>query len=241
MTIDLSSYSKDTVGALFDHSVLPKNTTEKDVREGCKVAVKYKCAAFYTPTAYWLDVMKEELDGSDVLLGAGADFPWGMQDSYMKATEAAHLVELGAQSIDICVNVSAVRDHRYDTVKKELAAFKDAAAGATLTKAILEVCFLTDDEIAAAAALVAEAGIDYVKTSSGQFEGPSMEQFLIMKEAVKGSATRCKVAGVKFPRPQNAYAFILAGASLIGTRATPAIIDAFDQLRGIGLIPSSAA
>jgi deoxyribose-phosphate aldolase len=163
-----------------------------------------------------------------------------MQDAYMKATETARLVERGVESIDICVNVSAVRDHRWDVVKEELAAFKDAAAGARLTKAILEVCFLTDDEIATAAELVAEAGIDYVKTSTGQFEGPSMEQFLIMRDAVAGSATKCKVAGVKFPRPQNAYAFILAGAELIGTRATPAMVDAFDQLRGIGLIPPRA-
>lgn len=240
MTIDLSTYTKDTVGSLFDHSVLPKNTTEKDVRDGCQAAKKYKCAAFYAPTAYWLDVMKEELAGSDVLIGVGVDFPWGMQDAYMKAIETAHLVEGGAQSLDIAVNVGALRDHRYDVVKKELVAFKDAAAGARLTKAILEVCFLTDEEIAAGTALVAEVGIDYVKTSTGQFEGPSMEQFFVMKEAVTGSTTKLKVAGVKFPRPQNAYAFILAGAELIGTRATPAIVEAFDQLREIGLIPAYA-
>ena len=97
---------------------------------------------------------------------------------------------------------------------------------------------MNDDQIAKASELVAEAGLDYVKTSSGQFEGPSLEQFLVMKEAVKGSSTKLKVAGVKFPRPQNAYAFILAGADLIGTRATPEIVGAFDQLRTIGLIPN---
>ena len=41
----------------------------------------------------------------------------------------------------------------------------------------------------------------------------------LMADAVKGSKTKVKVAGVKVPRPQNAFCFILAGAELIGTRA----------------------
>ncbi|PKQ21724.1 MAG: deoxyribose-phosphate aldolase, partial [Actinobacteria bacterium HGW-Actinobacteria-5] len=51
---------------------------------------------------------------------------------------------------------------------------------------------------------------------------------------------KLKVAGVKFPRPQNAYAFLLAGADLIGTRAVPEIINALDTMRAIGLVPADA-
>lgn len=84
---------------------------------------------------------------------------------------------------------------------------------------------------------MAEAGIDYAKAATGQFNGPSMEQFLVMKETLKDTNVKLKVAGVKFPRPQNAYAFIMAGADLIGTRAAPAIIEALDQMREIGIVP----
>ena len=106
-----------------------------------------------------------------------------------------------------------------------------------MTKCILEVCYLSDEEIATASKLVAEAGVEYVKTSSGQFEGPSLEQFLVMREAVRGSSVRLKVAGVKFPRPQNAMVFLLAGADRIGTRAAPEIVDALPTLRDIGMLP----
>ncbi|MGA4670229.1 deoxyribose-phosphate aldolase [Propionibacteriaceae bacterium Y1923] len=239
MAIDLSAHTKDTIGKFFDHSVLPKNSTEDDIRQGCRIAKQYDTAAFYASSGYWLDVMKEELADSDVLIATGVDFPWGAQPTTLKAAETEYLVKKGAQALDICINVGAARSGHWDVVEQDLRAFKDAAGGA-VTKAILEVCFLTDDEITRAATLVAEAGLDYVKTSSGQFEGPSMEQFLVMKRAVAGSSTRTKVAGVKFPRPQNAYAFILAGAELIGTRATPQIVEAFDSLREIGLIPGGA-
>ena len=47
-----------------------------------------------------------------------------------------------------------------------------------------------------------------------------------------------KVAGVKFPRPQNAYAFLLAGAELIGTRDAPGIIDALDSCVRSGSCPA---
>ena len=59
-------------------------------------------------------------------------------------------------------------------------------------------------------------------------------------DVLQKSFVKLKVAGVKFPRPQNAYAFILAGADLIGTRAAPEIIDALDQMRAIGLVPPYA-
>jgi len=109
-----------------------------------------------------------------------------------------------------------------------------------LTKIILEVCYLTDAEIVTGCRLIQEAGANYAKTSTGQFEGPSMSQVLLMRETLKGSDVKLKVAGVKFPRPQNAYAFVVAGADLIGTRAAPEIIDALDQMRTIGLVPPYA-
>lgn len=44
--VDLSQFDQWALGKLFDHSVLPKNTQAKDMREGCKEATKCNCAAF---------------------------------------------------------------------------------------------------------------------------------------------------------------------------------------------------
>ena len=64
-----------------------------------------------------------------------------------------------------------------------------------------------------------------------------MEQFLLMRDTLKDTKVKLKVSGVKFPRPQNAYAFLIAGADLIGTRAAPEIIDSLEEMRKIGLVP----
>lgn len=224
------------VGKLFDYSVLPKNTTEAEIRKGCREAVQYNCAAFYSATPFWTPVVVEELRGTDVLVATGIDFPFGASSSVVKAFETEKAVEAGCEAVDLTMNVGALKSGQIEVVRRELADFVKAAGNA-LKKVILEVCFLTDEEIVTACKLVAEAGADYAKTSTGQFEGPSMSQFLLMRETLKDSPVKLKVSGVKFPRPQNAYAFILAGADLIGTRAAPEIIDAFDSMREIGLIP----
>ena len=61
-----------------------------------------------------------------------------------------------------------------------------------------------------------------------------------MKRALAGSEVKLKVAGVKFLRPQNAYAFLMAGADRIGTRAAPEIVDELDQLPEPGIVPQLA-
>lgn len=234
--VDLSKMDKWSLGKCFDHSVLPKDTTEADIRRGCQEAKAYNCAAFYSASPYWTPVVKEELEGTDIHIATGLDFPFGASTVKMKGLETEEAVRLGCSALDMVMNIGALKDKNYKEVKAGLDAFVKAAEG-NLTKCIMDVNFLTDDEIIAGCNLIAEAGIDYAKTSTGQFEGPSMDQFLLIKKTLKDTDIKLKVAGVKFPRPQNAYAFLLAGADLIGTRAAVAIIDALDQMREIGIVP----
>jgi deoxyribose-phosphate aldolase len=237
--VDLSKMDKKAICKLFDFSVLPKNTTEKDIREGCALTKKYGFAAFYSSSAYWTPIVAEELAGLDIEIGAAVAFPFGSAPANVKAFEVEDAVRRGATAIDMVMNIGALKDKRYDVVKEELELFVKAA-GDAVTKCILEVNFLTDEEIAAGCKLIAETGVQYAKTSSGQFDGPSLEQFLVMKETLKGTDVKLKVAGVKFPRPQNAFVFIMAGADRIGTRAAPQIVDALDQLRELGIVPKLA-
>lgn len=239
--IDLRTMDKTAVARLMDYSILPKNTTEAEIRKGCAVTRQYQFAAFYSSSAYWSPIVKEELaDYPEIEVGTGIAFPFGSAPPSVKAFEVEDAVKRGCTAVDLVMNIGALRSGRYEDVREELRLFIQAA-GSVVTKCILEVNFLTDEEIAAACTLVAEAGVQYAKTSSGQFEGPSLEQFLVMRDALKGTNVKLKVSGVKFPRPQNAYIFIMAGAERIGTRAAPEIVDALDQLRELGLVPALRA
>lgn len=237
MAVDLSKMDKWSLGKCFDYAILPKDTTEAKVRAGGAEAKKWNCAAYYVAGPFWLPQVIESLEGSDVLPAAAINFAWGIGTPKIKALETEEAIKMGAKSVDMCMNVGALKDKKYDVIKEELILFKEAAQGA-LTKAILEMAFLTLDEIKAGTELIVECGIDYMKTATGQFEGPSMEQFIVAKKVCEGTPTKLKVSGVKFPRPQNAYNFLMAGADLIGTRAAPEIIAALDQMREAGIVPA---
>ena len=234
--IDFSKMTKKDIGKLFDYAILPKETTKSIIRDNCKIAIKYNCKAFCFSSSYWTRVVAEELKGTDLLVGAGIGFPYGQQSSAVKAFEAEEAVRMGATVLDNTMNVGALKEKKYKELAQEFKDYKKAA-GPVMTKMIIDAAFLTDEEIATACKMIAEAGIDWAKSSTGQWEGPTLEQVLIMVDTLKGTKTKVKVSGVKFPRPQNAYAFLLAGAELIGTRAAPQIIDAVDTMRKIGMIP----
>jgi deoxyribose-phosphate aldolase len=233
--INLETLDKRALARMMDYSILPKETREKTIRQGCAEARSYRFAAFYSSSAYWTPVVKEELAGCpDIEIATGIAFPFGTAPAIVKAFEVEDAVKRGCTAVDMVMNVGALKDGRHEVIREELQAFK-AAAGPAVTKAILEVCYLTNEEIAVGSQLIAEAGLAFAKTSTGQFEGPSLEQFFVMKEALKGSGVRLKVSGVKFPRPQNALVFIKAGADRIGTRAAIEIVEGLDTLRKAGL------
>ena len=214
--IDFSKIrSKEEAGQFFDYAILPKDTTEEKIREGCREAIRYHCKAFCFSSSYWTKVAAEELAGSGVLVGAAIGFPFGQQTSAVKAFETAEAVRMGATVLDNCMNVGALKDRRYEEIRQEL----------------------TDEEMRVACELCTEAGIDWVKSSTGQYAGPTLEQVRLMVQCCEGTKTKVKVSGVKDPRPQNAYVFLRAGAELIGTRQAPQILDTFDLCREIGIIP----
>jgi deoxyribose-phosphate aldolase len=234
--LDFGKLDRRTVARALDYSILPKQTREADVREGCRVTRHYGFAGFYTSSAYWSPIVRQELAGmDDVEIGTGIAFPFGSVPPAVKAFETEDAVRRGCTTVDMVMNVGALKDKNFQVIREELGLFV-RAAGSAVTKCILEVCYLSDEEIATACKLIAEAGVQYAKTSTGQFEGPTMEQFLVMRRTLKDTGVKLKVAGVKFPRPQNAYVFLLAGADRLGTRAAPQIVDALGIMREIGLV-----
>ncbi|MDR3255347.1 MAG: deoxyribose-phosphate aldolase [Synergistaceae bacterium] len=236
MAVDFTKINENNIGKLFDPSVLPKNSTKEEIISGAKDAVKYNTMSFVVSSPYYVPEIVPILAGSTVIPCSCIAFPFGATTAKVKALETEEAYKLGARAFDLVMNIGALQDGNFKVVQQELKDFKTAAQGA-VTKVIMDIEFLTDKQIADGTKMIVEAGIDYAKTSSGQFTGPTLEQFIVMRDVCKGTKTKTKVAGVKFPRPQNAYVFLMAGADLIGTRAAVPMINALPQMRELGLVP----
>jgi deoxyribose-phosphate aldolase len=119
------------------------------------------------------------------------------------------------------INVGALKDGNLDLVRAEIAAVKRACGDRTL-KVIIETCLLTEEEKIVACRLSAEAGADFVKTSTGFGRSGATAGDIALMRQVVGPDMGVKASG-GIRTQADALAMIEAGASRIGASAGIAI------------------
>lgn len=197
----------------FDHTLLAANATRSEVEQLCKEAKEYDFMSVCV-NPYFVPLAKKELVGSDVKVCTVIGFPLGQMSTKAKVFEANDAVKMGADEVDMVINVSALKDQDYDYVRNEIHEIKKACEG-KLLKVILECCYLSKEEIKKASELAKEAGADFVKTSTGFGKGGAKaEDVKIMRETV-GSDMGVKAAG-GIHTLADFKAMVDAGANRIG-------------------------
>lgn len=197
----------------FDHTLLAANATRSEVEQLCKEAKEYDFMSVCV-NPYFVPLAKKELAGSDVKVCTVIGFPLGQMSTKAKVFEANDAVKMGADEVDMVINVSALKDQDYDYVRNEIHEIKEACEG-KLLKVILECCYLSKEEIKKASELAKEAGADFVKTSTGFGKGGAKaEDVKIMRETV-GSDMGVKAAG-GIHTLADFIAMVDAGANRIG-------------------------
>lgn len=206
------------VAKMIDHTILKPNVTDADVIQVCDEAKEH---GFFSVCVnpYFVPLVAEHLKGSDVKVTSVIGFPLGASTSFIKAAEAKKAVEDGANEIDMVINVSALKDGKFDFVQSDIAAVVDAIRGKAILKVILETCLLTKEEIVKGCELSKAAGAQFVKTSTGfSTGGATVEDVKLMKNTV-GDALEVKASG-GVRDYETAMAVIEAGATRIGASAS---------------------
>ena len=220
------------LAATIDHTLLKPEATAADIEALCNEAMEYRFAAVCVNPSY-VTLCTERLKGSTVAVCTVIGFPLGTHESEVKAIEAAHAVSAGASEVDMVINVGALRGGNAGLVLADIEAVVQASRqageravragrrfpehGRPLVKVIIETCYLTDDQKRLACRLAAQAGADYVKTSTGFGPaGAKLEDVRLMKEAAGG--LKVKAAGGIRDLP-TALAMLEAGASRLGASA----------------------
>ncbi len=199
---------------LIDNTLLKADATKKEILTLCEESKKYNFKSVcinpdFIPTA------KEALKGSDVLVCTVIGFPLGSMSTKAKAFEAKDAVEMGADEVDMVLNISALKDKDYKYVLEDIKAVREATKGHTL-KVILECCLLTKEEIIEACKICVEAKVDFVKTSTGFSKwGARVEDVKLMRETV-GPEMGVKAAG-GVRTHEEMLEMVENGATRIGT------------------------
>lgn len=217
--------SRRELAHMIDHTLIKPAATKNEAIELCREAKKYlfSCAVV---NPYFVTLAHNELKTSNVKVCSTIGFPIGATLPEIKATEARKTVKLGAEELDMVMNISAFKSKDYDAVKKDIEAVVNVKRlnPNIIVKVIIETGFLTDKEKSVACRLVKEAGADFVKTSTGLFGGgATVEDIKLMRRAV-GKEMGVKAAG-GIRTLKDAYAMIEAGANRIGTSTAIKIIE----------------
>ena len=196
-----------------DHTLLRVDCTGKEIRKLCDQAIKYSCASVCIPPCHVAGAKRYVGDKLKICTVIG--FPNGYNTSAVKAFEAADAVRNGADEVDMVINLSMVKDGCWDLVEKDIKAVRDAVPE-TLLKVIIECCLLTEEEKIKLCEIVASAGAEYIKTSTGFSKGgATREDVKLMREHCP-SAVKVKAAG-GIASLQDAEDFIALGAERLGT------------------------
>ena len=212
-----TDFTRAEMAALIDHSLLVPYTTEAEmdrflleVRDnGFKVACVNNC---YTKKA------SEFLKGTDITVATVVAFPFGALAPAFKAAEVKRSIALGAGTIDIVSNIAAIKSHNWDLLRADYNECVEAAHNRGISiKAILECCYLTDEEKVKACEIAMECGMDYVKTSTGFGSGAAVLGDVKLMKDVVGDKMGVKAAG-PIADYQTARAMLMIGADRLGSR-----------------------
>ncbi|HSA06578.1 MAG TPA: deoxyribose-phosphate aldolase [Candidatus Gastranaerophilales bacterium] len=203
----------------LDQTLLLQDTSEKEVFDFCKQAKEYGFYAVCVQPYRVSDAFKV-LRGSNTKIAAVAGFPCGSTFTDVKLLEAKICIEHGADEIDMVMNIGALKDGNTDFAKTDIQKMAELTkSNNVILKVIIETGLLTDEEKVLACKISAEAGADFVKTSTGMTKNSmpaTVEDIKLMYETVNFLGVKVKASG-GIKDYATAKAMIQAGASRIGT------------------------
>jgi len=211
----------------IEHTNLSPVVTSKDIDQLVEEAKQYHFFGVCVPP-FWVKRAQREIGNAGIALVTVAGFPLGYNMTETKLDEISRAIDNGATEIDVVWNVSSFKTGIPWTKIEIAKCSKLVHDYRCLLKVIIETAYLSADEIVQACKLCADAGVDFVKTSSGfAGAGATIENVALMKRSVPATVGIKASGGIK--RAEQAIAMINAGATRIGTSSGVNIVQSIQQ------------
>lgn len=208
---------------LIDHTLLKADATGAQVEVLCREALAHGFASVCV-NPLWVPLAAGLLKGSPVRTCTVVGFPLGASASRAKAFEAETALRDGAQEVDMVLAIGAAKGGDWDAVRRDLEALRAAVPAPAVLKVILETCLLNDAEKTRACELARDAGLDFVKTSTGFSTGGATEADVALMRRVVGSSVGVKASG-GIRTYEVARGMVFAGATRLGLSASVAVVS----------------
>ena len=224
------------IARLIDHTLLKPEASRKEIQKLCEEALKYGFASVCV-NPWNVAQAAEILRASEVRVCTVVGFPLGATLPQVKVFETEEAIKLGAQEIDMVINIGALKSGQEEAVEADIRGVVEAShRGGAICKVILETALLTTEEKVRASVACKNTGADFVKTSTGfSTAGATAEDVRLMRAVVGGEIGVKAAGGVR--SLDDLKKMVEAGATRIGASASIKILE---QARGQASVPASA-
>ncbi len=212
------------IASYIDHTALKPVTTRQDIEKLCREAEEYQFKAVCVPP-YYVSSAKAFLKESKVEVATVVGFPLGYSVIAAKRKETEEALADGADEIDMVLNLAALKNGDWDYLMEEVnVLLKPIKERGGILKVIIESGLLSKNEIISCCKLYADAGVHFLKTSTGFAEkGASVEAVKIMRKHLPASILIKAAGGIR--TLDFAKELIAAGASRLGCSSSVEIMN----------------
>ena len=209
---------------LIDHTLLKPEASRDDIRKLCQEAVRFGFASVCI-NPWNVPLAAELVRGTKVKVCTVIGFPLGATLPRVKIHEAEEAVKLGAQEVDMVINIGALKSSQDDVMESDIRGVVEVAhRGGAICKVIFETSLLTVEEKVRAALASKSGGADFVKTSTGFSTGGATAEDVALMRAVVGSEIGVKASG-GVRTLDDLKKMVCAGATRIGASASVKIME----------------
>ena len=213
---------------LLDHTLLQAGATQRMIEAHCEEAARFGFATVCV-NPLWVSRASALLRGSPVRVCTVTGFPLGATPSSQMARETASALEEGAQEVDMVLPLGLALGGDWKAVATAMAEVRGAVSrGQAILKVILETCLLNESQKIQACLLAREAGLDFVKTSTGFSTGGATVEDVALLRATVGAACGVKASG-GIRTYEAALRMVQAGATRLGVSASLAVARGVDS------------
>lgn len=212
------------INKYIDHTNLKPDASKMAMDQLCGEAIEHAFKAVCVPP-YFVFHAADKLKHSDVKLCTVIGFPMGYSCAAAKVEEAKRAINDGAHELDVVINIQAIKAGDYNYVKNELESITNYTHIKNhLIKAIIEIGLLSQQEIINTCKVCEEAGVDFVKTSTGIIGRATTTADIILLKKILPAKIKVKASGGIRSREQ-VLDLIEAGADRIGASASVSFMN----------------
>jgi deoxyribose-phosphate aldolase len=211
------------VAGTIDHTLLKPEASQEQIARLCEEAAHFGFAAVCV-NPWWIGLAASALRGTSVKVATTIGFPLGANHSTVKRFEAQEATRLGAQELDMVMNIGALKSRDRQSVQNDIAAVAEVAhAAGAILKVILETSLLSLEEKILSCELSLAGKADFVKTATGFFGSATADDVSLMRGVVGDRAGVKASGGIR--TAAAALAMLEAGANRLGASSGVTIVQ----------------